>query len=206
MTGRRAPGHQGPPRRIFDIRASGRIAWLVGALCAPGAWAQPAGATPVEPGFADVGPSRTSLRVEPHDLRQPLDFERVYTLGRVSAFGTDEVFLRVSGGITAVFPRSVYVKSREGGAGPVLPPGTTFYIGRLPDEFVPAAPAPARAPSLLATDLSIDLSAGSGREAGGSRTPARAVNAGEAPSMWENEEYRQARMGQLLRRAQAQRR
>lgn len=157
--------------------------------------AQPAGAKPVAPGFGDVGPSRTSLRVEQVDLRRPVDFQQVYTLGKVNAFGSDEVFLRVSGGITAVFPRSVYVKSRGGGVGALIPPGTTFYIGKLPEEFAPRAPAPE--PSALRIDLSAPAGASRPRER------ARPVQPSGSPSMWENEDYRGARMGQILRRAMA---
>jgi hypothetical protein len=164
--------------------------------CAP-AVGQPAGAKLVEQGFGDVGPSRTSLRVEPLDLRQPLDFEQVYSLGRVRAFRSDEVFLRVSGGITAVFPRSVYVKNKDG-TGPAIPPGTTFYIGKLPEEFG-AEPAP-RAPSPLALDFSAPRIA-PGRK--GQPKDIRPPNSAEAPSMWENEEYRGARIGQILRKAMA---
>ncbi len=185
------------------------------------AMAQPAGARPIEQGVGDAGPLSAPGRVVPVDLRKPLGFERVYTLGRVDAFKDDEVFLRVSGGITAVFPRSVYEKTPEG-TRPLIPPGTTFYIGELPEEFRPAEEK--LPPSRLALNLGVDLSAGRAAEEANARAadqqsskgapePAtageRRSTAGRAhadlglPTIWENEEYRGARIGQIMRRAMA---
>lgn len=78
----------------------------------------------VEENVGDLGPLSRSLRVLGADLRQPANFDRVY---RIS--GTDERFMRINGGLYAVFERSLYVPS-EDGLVPLIPGGTVFYIGR----------------------------------------------------------------------------
>lgn len=187
--------------------ASSRAGRLIGVVVAGGlslpavAGAQPAGARPVEQGIADVGPLSPAGRVAPLDLRTPYGFERVYRLDTVDAFKEGEVFLRMSGGITAVFPRSVYERTPDGARARIAP-GTVFYIGKLPERFSPR-PAPP-APNALSAPLAVDLSAPtlSARSAAGGEKPAvTPPNPSEAPSMWENEEYRRARLGQVLRRA-----
>lgn len=178
-----------------------RAGWCAAAVCLTGAGAaaQPAGATRVEPGIADVGPLSVPGRVPPMDLRKPVDFEGVYTLGRVDAFGSDEVFLRVSGGVTAVFPRSVYEKSAKG-LKPRIPAGTTFYIGELPEEFRPVQVLGPSSP--LGVNLARDLRAGVAPPRAG---VARHATQAGLPSIWENDEYRGARIGQIMRRAMATR-
>ena len=78
----------------------------------------------VEEKVGDLGPLSRSLRVLGADLRQPANFDRVY---RIS--GTDDRFIRINGGLYAVFERSLYVPS-EDGLVPLIPGGTVFYIGR----------------------------------------------------------------------------
>ncbi len=89
---------------------------------------------PVEPGRTDTGPLAASNRVLPADLRMPLGFDRVYRFqARGGGRSPVEMFARRSGGVTAVFPRSQYTESPEGPI-PSVPPGTTFYLGSLPDS------------------------------------------------------------------------
>ncbi len=93
---------------------------------------------PVEAGVADVGPLSTSLREFRHDLRVPTGFADVYELS--PATGLDG-FARASGAITAIFPRSIYIPTREGVLVGV-PPGTVFHIGPLPTTGAAPTPTP----------------------------------------------------------------
>ena len=113
-----------------SISAFMMVAGLATLLGAPGASAQVRGnprLTPVEEAVADTGPLSASERLMPQDLRVPASFDRVYRLS-----GKAGQFARVNGAITAVFPRSQYVVTSSG-AVPEIPPGTTFYIGGLPE-------------------------------------------------------------------------
>lgn len=120
-------------------------------------------ATGAPPGFhrldqtvEDVSPLRVSFRVLSPDLRVPTGFRDVYRiegsgaqasrLGIYNPSGAD-LLARVDGAVTAVFPQSVYVNL---GNGPLalVPPGTIFFIGRLP--FGAALPSPAPAPNAAA--------------------------------------------------------
>lgn len=107
--------------------------------------------TRVEPAVADVDPLRTSLRTYPTDLRQPMGFRDVFRisgsgpqatrLGFASASGQD-LMARRDGAVTAVFPQSVYIETRQGVV-PEIPPGTIFFIGDLPqDPFAGQADVP----------------------------------------------------------------
>ncbi len=114
------------------------------AACAMGATVipiQPGGtARPIDPrtlqrldeSRQDTGPLRTSLFLQPTDLRQPLGFEDVFRLPGGGRGGPDRL-ARISGGLTAVFPRSVYVNTKKGQVATV-PAGTIYYIGALPAE------------------------------------------------------------------------
>ncbi|MCX5690088.1 MAG: hypothetical protein NTV94_09970 [Planctomycetota bacterium] len=84
---------------------------------------------PVEAGTEDVNPLRSSLKSVRADLRVPTDFERVYRVtGDVRAFGggDEEMYARVSNGLVAMFPKSVY-SSRTRRA--IIPPGTIWVLG-----------------------------------------------------------------------------
>lgn len=190
----------------------GRVAaaGLVVALMSAPARAQPAGARPIEPAIGDAGPLSVNTRVMPKDPRHPLGFDRVYAITRTDAFGSGEVFLRISGAVTAVFPRSSYVNTPRG---PIaeIPAGTRFHIGPLPEEYSSRAAAPP--PSLLRSSLAMDLRAPQTQPGDAARavTPAESVLPPPAPvvgvaSIWTNEEYRQARIGQILAQARAKRR
>lgn len=90
----------------------------------------------VEAGHADVSELAAPGRLLPSDLREPTDFQAVYRLTRRGPAGEYHSFARASGGITAVFPRSVYVPT-AGGLSADIPPGTVFYIGAIPDADDP---------------------------------------------------------------------
>lgn len=97
----------------------------------------------VEETIADVGPLSVSLRSLSVDLRQPSGFDSVYQLP-----GKDGKFMRVQGGLYAVFSRSLYKSTKQGKVA-TIPDGTVFYIGPpsfLRDEAnTPAEKPPATA-------------------------------------------------------------
>lgn len=92
-------------------------------------WRAPSTPQRVEPGIEDVGSrgvGRSSLFV---DLRGGVGFSDVYTFRKDSAFGVPRsMFMRRSGAVTAVFPRSAYVETRNG-LRPTIPAGTIFHLG-----------------------------------------------------------------------------
>lgn len=94
----------------------------------------------VEQGVADISPLSKQMRVLQPRLSVPSRFEDVYAFrderGR-------ERFARVSGAVTAVFPQSEYVLTRQGVA-PAIPAGTVFHIGGL-KKFEDIAPVPGSA-------------------------------------------------------------
>ncbi|HRQ76909.1 MAG TPA: hypothetical protein PK098_13425 [Phycisphaerales bacterium] len=85
--------------------------------------ALPGGLIPVDPVVEDVGALSLSLRTLERGLQHPSAFNRVY---RMPGFGNQ--FVRVDGGLYAVFPQSAYAPSREG-AVPLIPGGTEYYMG-----------------------------------------------------------------------------
>jgi hypothetical protein len=187
------------------------VPFLYAASC-PSAHAQSAKLNPVDQGFADVGPLSASSRVVPLDLRVPSGFDRVYRLGSSRPGG--ERFARMSGGVTAVFPRSQYVPTADGYAS-TTPAGTVFYIGRLPNSLTESADS-----SLVARGLNRpnydDRSARAAvldrprtiarsgpvptpvqADRGAAIPPSAAPRASE-PTIFNDEEYRARRVAQLL--------
>lgn len=81
---------------------------------------------PVDQGVADLGPLSTSFRDMQVDLRGPAGFVNVYHVP-----GADGMFMRGSGGLFAIFPRSQYVPTPRGILAQV-PAGTVFHIGLPP--------------------------------------------------------------------------
>lgn len=131
----------------------------------------------MEQTIGDVDPLRRGSRLVPLDLRTPSNFDRVYRIPGAargipadpfgaSAGGGDR-FVRISGAVTAVFPRSEYTPTR-GGLAAEIPAGTVFHIGRLdlPDAPVPPRTAPGQissaAPS-MAVGGPVDARAWTGR-------------------------------------------
>ena len=121
------------------------------ALVAPLAGAQPSNwrtLQPVEPGVADLNPLSASSRFLPIDLRQPTGFERVFRVpgssrgvGTLAPTDSNDRLARVSGAITAVFPRSDYFETKKG-IRPGIPVNTIFYIGDSPLFAGPRYDAP----------------------------------------------------------------
>lgn len=89
---------------------------------------------PVDQTIEDITILAESLREIEVGLGQPNDFRQVYRY-------QDDQLMRVQGGLYAVFPESVYVKSEDGQVLPTIPPNTTFYIGPPPGPLV-APPSP----------------------------------------------------------------
>lgn len=165
---------------------------LLPALACSAALAQP-GLRTVEEGIDDTSPLARSTRLPPRDLRKPIDFERVYELtspdGKVS-------YVRIDGGLAAVFPQSVY-NSR--GDAP-YPPGLVFHIGTA--DLLASARAsevrPSEAPNRL--DTRIDHAASSQRPANEpqpTESPRPEAIPGP-PEIITNEIYRRLRIAQLL--------
>lgn len=117
---------------------------------------QPSGAltfTRIDQTVADVDPLRVSLRHLSTDLRQPTGFSDIFRIegsqSHLSRYGfsttpANDLLARVDGAVTAVFPQSVYIPTREGIV-PLIPPGTVFFIGGIPADFFAspdAAPPP----------------------------------------------------------------
>lgn len=162
----------------------------------------------VEAGVEDVGSGAVSTLLRPVDLREPMNFERVYEIV------DSGLFARRAGALTAVFDRSLYV----GGRTPVIPPGTVFYLGSLPVDlgrpgrFAPRAVAetgagPARldtrwAPPVVGSDgppvrvaRRVDLRV----DAEDTRTGPPVADLDR--NFWTDEAFRQRRVGEVIRGA-----
>ncbi len=115
----------------------------------------PAGWVRVQQGVADAGPLHVDMRVQPLELRDPMDYDSVYRwTGSDGTGGTTEYFARISGAVTAVFPQSVYIDAAEGVRSAVVPPGTVYYIGELPENLRGDPPPPIRIAQRQPTQLS----------------------------------------------------
>ncbi len=161
---------------------------------------------PIDQGYSDVSPLQTSLKIQQIDLRLPTGFGQVYRVP-----GSDTLFSRTDGALTAVFPQSSYIATREG-TRPIVPADTLFVIGPLPGG-VNQTPAPARehlyavrreadAPPLNTKVLvvsagprPVSTDASSYRSVGPVRTEPVEV------TIWNDARYRQHRIGALLRAA-----
>lgn len=159
-----------------------------------GLWQPPAlqGLKRVEDGVSDVGPLGTSQRLVPMDLRVPTGFEGVYEFQRERRWDTPEtMYMRVSGGMAAVFPRSVYIEA-GGGLIPEIPAGTTFLIGTGEGGWV-ATPG-----RWSASPLAVDLRYTPERETTAAPRPDPEAKPAEPPTIWTSESYRRARTQSLL--------
>lgn len=181
---------------------------LSASLYAQPSWQQqsPAMKT-VDPGVADMGPLATQGRVMPKDVRQPSQFDRVYEV----EMNGQKFFARANGATIAVFPRSAYAFV-GGTVIPIVPAGTKFFLGKLPDgarpvdtgQYAPpnsAARSPMLADSARPLGNWIDRSAAAGPE----RLDANMRSVGPVSevsstgvSLWENETYRISRLAELL--------
>jgi hypothetical protein len=85
---------------------------------------------PVDGGVADRGSLSDSLRSMPIDPRQNQSFEKLYKV-----VGSEEVYVRQSGGLRAVFKYPVYIDT-ETGAIPIVPAGTVYCIGEVTQDVL----------------------------------------------------------------------
>ncbi len=91
----------------------------------------------IDPLYGDASPLSHSLREMDMqaDLRSPVGFQNIYRVP-----GRDDLLMRQSGGVYAIFPQSAYVPSRNGSIA-VVPPGTIYSIGppgmwSMPSQWV----------------------------------------------------------------------
>jgi hypothetical protein len=84
---------------------------------------------PVDAGVEDVGAHSASFKMQQQDLRVDMGFEKLYRVA-----GSDGIFVRKSGGLTAVFQKSAYLQTGSGDT-PIVPAGTVYYIGDIPADF-----------------------------------------------------------------------
>lgn len=92
----------------------------------PGPWVPWAELERINPNLTDVNPMAVDMKVDgSRDLRRPIGFSELYAFTNERG---EEMFARRDGAVTAVFPRSTYVRTRRGSVATV-PPGTLFIIG-----------------------------------------------------------------------------
>jgi hypothetical protein len=101
----------------------------------------------VEPTVGDLGPLNTGGRVMPVDMRAASNFDRLYKLDVKPRFFGDrslgEYYMRRSGAVAAIFPRSSYRMVR-GGLAAEVPAGTIFSLGGDLGRLIQAPPPPPR--------------------------------------------------------------
>lgn len=190
------------PRTVDNrsvIRRAAQLAALL--LLAAPAHAQINPAPPptrIEAGGQDEDPARASLRnLQQTDLRNPTGFEYVYRLDRRDSHGRMHTsYMRLDGGLAAVFPRSQYAPTADGYV-PEIPAGTVFHIG-VPASS-PALPSK-RPDTMIATNVDTRASTNNSLLA-----PAGSTLMGTTPStelsMFEDENYRRYRVKDMLLRA-----
>jgi hypothetical protein len=121
---------------------------------------------PVDQGFVDRSPIGTSLKRLPSDLSIGRSFDRLYQDSL-----DPQRFRRVQGGLSVVFPRSVYTADDQGTIASV-PPGSIFRIGdrEIVESSRPASPSPPqRISGLDGVPLPGWASPASGRDSDSSR-------------------------------------
>jgi len=85
---------------------------------------------PVDGGVVDRGALNASLLVQQSTFRQDNAFEKLY---RVS--GSNDIYVRKSGGLIAVFRHSEY-KQTPAGEIPIVPAGTVYCIGEISPRMI----------------------------------------------------------------------
>ena len=85
---------------------------------------------PVDGGVVDRGALSSSLQVQQTGYRQDSSFEKLYRIA-----GSEDVYVRTSGGLHAVFRSSEYMQTKDGEI-PLVPAGTVYCIGKLRPEFI----------------------------------------------------------------------
>jgi hypothetical protein len=159
----------------------------------------------VAPGYEDFSPIALSRQLEPVDNRATLFAEDVYEGERPGRFGSSErVYVRMYGGIVAVFPRSSYVDT-PWGVEAEIPAGTVFHLGSAAEALAGAAPGPAPSARPGQVSLRQNLAADTGSAAPAAGRESLRPIAGEQeaapPSIFTSEPYRQRRMAALLAEA-----
>lgn len=159
---------------------------------------------PVDGGVADMGPLSGPGRALSPGLRQPSGFDRVYEV----EIDGKKYFARQNGSTVAVFPRSAYSRV-DGRTTTLVPAGTVFYLGGLPDNARPVSPEELSAnyagrPQNLAVpvqarDTRQDLSAAAVSARGQNRNQRMVFDVPPSNgSLWQSEDYRVRRTGQLI--------
>lgn len=192
-----------------NMRRAVAILGLVGAMVVPAFGQDEDRFREISPGFADVNPQMADGLFRPVDLRAPMGFDRLYEI-----VGSDGLYARRSGAVTAVFDRSVYARD----ASALVPPGTIYYLGDLPVDLTrPGLFSPAirreeaaeprasmfRVPSQTpdrraltgAASQRLDLRVG--KDAASGAPPTRQTDR----SIWTSESVRRQRVGELIRGA-----
>lgn len=167
--------------------------WVVVALVESASWAQPT-FTPVDEQFDDVSPLSNSLKVQPLDLRQPIQFNHVYRIDpSVQLFGGGQKFARIDNGVIAVFDRSEYTPVKQGVLRADVPAGTVYYLGD-PATVLSARGRTDAGPSILA----VNLSAADELNYPTVRRESLGLVETLTPTVFSGEAYRVYRVGQLL--------
>lgn len=196
-----------PRRRAIVAGLALSCALAAAAAVQPPGRQPAAGLQPIDPGMQDLDPLRTSLRLQPVDLRQPMDFDKVY---RLPGNGATDRLVRMSGALAAVFPRSDYAPT-ENGVVALIPAGTTFHIGGIPLAApAPRAIAPASAAATVNDRTALAISQDIALPINGRDLPVPQVlvrkdaTTPHAPAaIMTDERYRAARVRQLLETAAA---
>lgn len=107
-------------------------------LLAGPAGAQPAGVVPgrvrvtelerIESQTQDLGPVGVRGRRIGHGLGDPADFQELYRIPEGTGTAYDGQFVRIRGGLWAVFPRSAY-RTERGRLLAEVPAGTVYLVG-----------------------------------------------------------------------------
>lgn len=92
----------------------------------------------VKPGTGDVSPLDAKLDVRDNDLRIPNNFGGVYQIPADAPTPYAGWFVRISGGVWAVFPQSTYRRTKKG-VTETVPPGTKYFVGGVPIDAMRAA-------------------------------------------------------------------
>lgn len=147
---------------------------------------------PLDAGIEDVGPTLTSLRWNPSDLRAPIAFEDVYR----DASGQ---LVRRDGALEAVFPRSSYVADRDG-VFPTVPAGVVYRIDSGTGPLREYRPSPLALRGVI--DRRVDGRAVDRRiGAVPSGQGFAQASKGEVVPLWTDEAYRRARVAALIGQA-----
>lgn len=160
----------------------------------------PVASDPVESAIGDLSPLQVSIRKVEHGLAQPGNFEQVFRYG--------DGFLRVQGGLYAVFDSSVYAADREhhGRLMPLVPPGTMFYIGPPPDPAFTGPPGPRPGRVETRVDRKLDSGLVNTNAPPRDRPAAQPGHSGGPGAIIADPQYRATRLRALMRQAAQQHR